>query len=60
MKKSFTEAGYAFDNTDLFERELSQTLLFQSSVQKSDLLFSSSTSKFLTVNPLGDIIENTV
>lgn len=60
MKKSFTEAGYAFDNTDLFERELSQTLLFQSSVQKSYLLFSSSTSNFLTVNPLGDIIENTI
>lgn len=58
MKKSFTEAGYVFDNTDLFEKELYQTLLFQSSVQKSDLLFSS--SKFLPVNPLGGIIENTI
>lgn len=33
MKNNFTKAGYGFDNTDLFEEELSQTLLFQSSVQ---------------------------
>lgn len=60
MKKSFTEAGYVFDNTDLFEKELSETLLFQSSAQKSDLLFNSSTSNFLPVNPWGGIIENTI
>lgn len=58
MKKHFTEAGYVFDNTNLFEKELSQVLLFQSSVQKSDFLFSSYTSKFLPLNPLGGITEN--
>lgn len=60
MKKNFTEAGYGFDNTDLLEKDLSQTLLFQSSVKKSNLLFSFSTSRFLWLNPLGGIIENTI
>lgn len=58
MKKSSAEAGYVFNNTNQFEKELSQTLLFQNAVQKSDLLFRSYTSKFLPLNPLGSITEN--
>lgn len=37
MKKNFIKAEYGFDNTGLFEEEFSQTSVFQSSVQKSNL-----------------------
>lgn len=47
MKKNCTKAGCGFDNIDLFEEELSQTSLFQTSVPKANLSFSFSISKLL-------------